>query len=196
MPRGKSARKLNFKPAVTSFVPKGKKADGKITLLDEEIEAIHLMDVLGLYQEDAAKSMEVSRPTFTRIIKSARQKLATALVGGYEIELEDTKEDFVVAVCSSSADTVEVGSPKTDFIFLYRFLNAESQLLEVIRNPITTQDQKPAAILPPFLLEKKVNIFAGSRVGEGLKSSLISKGIRVCVIESLDELRSLFSREN
>ena len=46
------------------------------------MEALYLMDLLGLYQEAAAEKMEVSRPTFARIIKSARHKVALALAWG------------------------------------------------------------------------------------------------------------------
>jgi predicted DNA-binding protein (UPF0251 family) len=33
----------------------------------------------------------VSRPTFTRIVKGAREKIANALVSGYKIEIEDVQ---------------------------------------------------------------------------------------------------------
>ncbi len=51
-----------------------------ILFLAEEYESIKLIDYEGLDQTKAAKLMHVSRPTFTRIYKRARVKLATALV--------------------------------------------------------------------------------------------------------------------
>jgi len=45
-----------------------------ILLTKDEIETIRLADFEGLYQEDAAREMEVSRPTFSRILNSARKK--------------------------------------------------------------------------------------------------------------------------
>jgi len=59
------------------------------TLSKDEIEAIRLADFEGLYQEDAAKEMEVSRPTFSRILSSARKKIANALINGKAIEIEN-----------------------------------------------------------------------------------------------------------
>ncbi len=48
----------------------------------EELEAIRLKDREGLDQETCAQHMQVSRPTFHRIIRSARHKVAQALTQG------------------------------------------------------------------------------------------------------------------
>ena len=58
-------------------------------LTKDEIEAIRLADFEGLYQEDAAKEMEISRPTFSRILNSARKKIANALILGKAIEIQN-----------------------------------------------------------------------------------------------------------
>jgi len=46
----------------------------------DEFEAIRLADKEGLHHKEAAQQMGISRPTFSRIIASARSKIATALV--------------------------------------------------------------------------------------------------------------------
>jgi rubrerythrin len=43
---------------------------------------------MGLYQEDAATRMNVSRQTFGRIVESARRKVADALVNGKALKIE------------------------------------------------------------------------------------------------------------
>jgi predicted DNA-binding protein (UPF0251 family) len=48
----------------------------------DELEALCLTDLGGLYQEEAVGSMEVSRQTFGRIVSTARRKVAEALAGG------------------------------------------------------------------------------------------------------------------
>jgi len=53
----------------------------------EELEAIRLMDLEGLEQEDAAKQMGVSRRTFTRELNSSRSKIADSLLHGKAIEI-------------------------------------------------------------------------------------------------------------
>jgi hypothetical protein len=155
-------------------------------LLHEEIEAIYMMDVLGLYQEDAAKSMEISRPTFTRILKNARQKLATALVGGYEINIEDSKDDLVIAFCSSDKQKFENIDLLQQFILFFRVKDNSTELIKVIDNHVNKDRLKPAIVLPKVLLDNRVNIFISSKIGEGLKNSLISKGIKPIIRESLD----------
>jgi len=46
----------------------------------DEFEALRLSDCENLKQEEAARRMKVSRPTFSRINSSARRKVADALV--------------------------------------------------------------------------------------------------------------------
>ena len=58
-----------------------------VVLEADEIEALKLSDLEGLYHEDAARKMNISRQTFGRIISSARKKTAEALVGGKAIRL-------------------------------------------------------------------------------------------------------------
>ncbi|WP_456489275.1 DUF134 domain-containing protein [Caminibacter pacificus] len=60
----------------------------KVFLNEDELEAIRLMDYEGLYQEDVAKEMGVSRPTISRILKEARAKIADALLNGKSIEIK------------------------------------------------------------------------------------------------------------
>jgi predicted DNA-binding protein (UPF0251 family) len=60
-----------------------------INLSKDEMEAIRLADFEEMYQEDAAREMEISRPTFSRILNSARKKIATALIEGRAIEIEN-----------------------------------------------------------------------------------------------------------
>ena len=47
------------------------------------------MDLEGLYQAQAADMMEVSRPTFARIISNAREKIAFALINGKNLEIKE-----------------------------------------------------------------------------------------------------------
>jgi predicted DNA-binding protein (UPF0251 family) len=46
----------------------------------DELEALRLADLEGLYQETAAARMGVSRPTFARILGRARTAVARALI--------------------------------------------------------------------------------------------------------------------
>jgi uncharacterized protein len=60
----------------------------EVILAIDEFEAIKLADLEGLYQEQAAEKMNVSRQTFGRIIDSAHKKVAEALVKGKALKIE------------------------------------------------------------------------------------------------------------
>ena len=59
-----------------------------VNLTLEEFEAIRLVDLEGMDQEEAAFQMGVSRKTLWNDLKSARKKIATALINGYAIRIE------------------------------------------------------------------------------------------------------------
>lgn len=59
-----------------------------VVLSYDEYESIRLTDYEGLEQAQAAEQMNISRPTFTRIYKSARRVIAKAFVEGKAIFIE------------------------------------------------------------------------------------------------------------
>ena len=90
MPRPIKWRRVSFIPGVTYFKPAGipMRALAEVCLTMEEAEAIRLKDLEALEQEEGAVKMNVSRPTFQRILNSARQKVASALLNGKAIRIE------------------------------------------------------------------------------------------------------------
>ncbi|HHY97519.1 MAG TPA: DUF134 domain-containing protein [Firmicutes bacterium] len=90
MPRPPKFRRVEFLPEVTVFKPAGVPTRDleEIILSVEELEAIRLKDLEGLEQEDCAERMQVSRPTFQRVLSLAREKVATALVEGKALRVE------------------------------------------------------------------------------------------------------------
>ena len=63
----------------------------RISLAVDELEAIRLKDLESMEQERAAATMNISQPTFHRIIQSAHNKVADALVNGKAIRIEGGK---------------------------------------------------------------------------------------------------------
>lgn len=59
-----------------------------VYLTYEELEAIRLVDLEGMDQQEAAFHMGVSRKTLWNDLKSARRKVAQALINGYAIRIE------------------------------------------------------------------------------------------------------------
>jgi len=90
MPRKKCCRKVSQLPGTTYYKPRGipmMKLKEVVLNLDE-FEALRLADHLGMYQEEAAGKMGISRQTFGRIIDSAHEKIADALVNSKALRIE------------------------------------------------------------------------------------------------------------
>jgi predicted DNA-binding protein (UPF0251 family) len=90
MPRPFCCRRIAGKPAASIFKPIAipvRELEEVVMTLDE-FEALRLADLDGLYQEQAAEQMNVSRTTFSRIIESAHRKTADALVHGKALRIE------------------------------------------------------------------------------------------------------------
>ena len=90
MPRPQKDRKVFQPPIFTEFKPigiGGNMLDDVVMSIDE-YEAFRLADYLGMSQEEAAEEMEISRPTFTRLIESARKKVADMVVNGKRLRIE------------------------------------------------------------------------------------------------------------
>ena len=84
MPRPFCKRFVGWQPRVALFKPAGIPA-GELELVVlslDEVEALRLADLNGLYQEQAAPKMAVSRSAYARILESARRKIADALIHG------------------------------------------------------------------------------------------------------------------
>ncbi|BAL80408.1 DUF134 domain-containing protein [Caldisericum exile] len=97
MTRPRFRRRIGWLPRVDYFTPvldKGSQVESVVLTLDE-VEAIRLADLEGLYQEEAAKRMNISRQTFGRIIDSAHKKIADAIVNGKAIRIAGGPVEFV-----------------------------------------------------------------------------------------------------
>ncbi|MFB6342912.1 DUF134 domain-containing protein [Saccharicrinis sp. FJH62] len=96
MSRPKRLRKISNPPRIRGMNPFGYYGALKdpVQLYHEEYEAIRLLDYEGMNQEDAAKLMDVSRPTLTRIYDSARKKIAISFTEARQIQIEGGQAYF------------------------------------------------------------------------------------------------------
>ncbi|OHE59453.1 MAG: hypothetical protein A2Z47_08635 [Thermodesulfovibrio sp. RBG_19FT_COMBO_42_12] len=90
MARPKCKRLVTGLPEANYFKPRGIPLYQleEIVLTVDEFEAIKLADSEGLYHEEAAEKMGISRQTFGRVIESARKKVAQALTKGKALKIE------------------------------------------------------------------------------------------------------------
>ena len=91
-------RRVDFIPEITYFRPAeiSPGAVEEVCLSVEEAEAIRLKDLEGLEQEMCAERMNISRPTFHRVLGSARHKVADALLNGKAIRIEGGKFEMAI----------------------------------------------------------------------------------------------------
>jgi len=90
MVRPKICRRVLLNPNFVYFKPQGIPLRGlkEIILTVEEFEAIRLKDLEGLEQFECSKKMNVSQPTFHRIVSLARKKISDAIINGKAIKIE------------------------------------------------------------------------------------------------------------
>lgn len=89
MVRPRKCRRVCFEPNVTYFKPRAVPLSEleEVELAVDEFEAIRLKDLEGLEQEGAAKKMNISQPTFHRLLETGRKKVADALINGKAIKI-------------------------------------------------------------------------------------------------------------
>ncbi len=71
------------------FKPQGRpmSALDRLDLTLDGLEALRLADLEGLYQEEAARRMGISRATYARVLATARKVVAEALIHGKAVEI-------------------------------------------------------------------------------------------------------------
>lgn len=77
-------RCIGFNPGILCFKPCGQRGQtlATVELRTDELEALRLMDFEGLYQEESAQRMGISRTTLSRTLVTARYKVVDALLNG------------------------------------------------------------------------------------------------------------------
>jgi predicted DNA-binding protein (UPF0251 family) len=94
MVRPRLCRNVKFNPQVNYFKPQGipVRCLEVVEMSLEEMEALRLKNLEGLEQTEAAQKMDTSQSTFARILASANQKTADALINGKAIRIEQNNK--------------------------------------------------------------------------------------------------------
>ena len=90
MARPTCPRRITHSPRATYYKPAGIPLCElrEVELGADELEAIRLAGVEGLYHTEAAARMGVSRQTFDRIVLRAHKKIGAALVNGQALRIQ------------------------------------------------------------------------------------------------------------
>jgi uncharacterized protein len=87
--RCRGMRWVNHPHDTKDFTPDGyQQPQNTIILKIYELEALRLVDLEDLTQEEAAAMMGVSRKTLWNDLQKARKKVINALVNGYQISIQ------------------------------------------------------------------------------------------------------------
>jgi predicted DNA-binding protein (UPF0251 family) len=90
MPRPRKRRNLSAEAEVTYFKPAGiRKCELEIVeIFEDEYEALKLKDLDNLEQAECALRMQISQPTFHRLLNGARKKIAEGIIKGKAIKIK------------------------------------------------------------------------------------------------------------
>lgn len=90
MPRPRIPRAVCGYPLNSCFKPNGVAMSEleQVSLGVDEFEALRLVDLQGMQQQQAAQQMQVSRQTFANILKSARLKVVDCLTQGKALMMQ------------------------------------------------------------------------------------------------------------
>ena len=114
MPRPVRKRTIYQKPKYCRFRP-DHETEEEVNLTLDELEAVRLSDLIHLDQSEGAERMNIARTTFQKILNSAHEKIADALVNGKTLEIEGGNvllEDDPIYGCCSDRTIAKVGSVK------------------------------------------------------------------------------------
>lgn len=76
---------LGVVPPITGFTPNPSTSTNAVFIEFAEVEALRLVDMEGMSQEEAGEKMGISRGTIWRLVQNARRKTAQALSEGRPI---------------------------------------------------------------------------------------------------------------
>ena len=109
MPRRKRHRYVRGEPPISVYKPAGipiKELQEILVTLDE-YEAVRLADLEGMNQREACEVMQISQPTFNRILSSARSKIAKGIVEGHVLRIEGGK--YILSDGSGGLQCIDCG---------------------------------------------------------------------------------------
>ncbi|MBN2194935.1 MAG: DUF134 domain-containing protein [Polyangiaceae bacterium] len=90
MPRPPKPRAVAHPPATEYFKPRGipmAELEERVLALDE-LEALRLVDLESMSQEEAGEAMGISRGTIGRLLERGRRTVVDALLHGHALRIE------------------------------------------------------------------------------------------------------------
>ncbi|MBQ1371361.1 MAG: DUF134 domain-containing protein [Oscillospiraceae bacterium] len=187
MARKVQRRRIAAYPEHWQFTTAGEAGDSEEILLRlDEFEAIRLLDLEGLTQEECAGRMGVSRPTVTAIYESARRKLAELLVLGKPLRISGGSYFIDVgaeAVSRKGRNSMRIAvTYENGQIFQHFGHTAEFKLYDVADGKIVSSQLVPTngsghGALAGFLKAAQADALICGGIGMGAQMALSEAGI-------------------
>lgn len=155
----------------------------EILLGFDEAEALRLADLEGLYHEAAARLMNVSRPTFGRIVETARRKVADAIINGKALRLEGGE----ITIARTGETIMKIATPSINGLIDEHFGHCKEFLVFSVTDKRLVSEQPipskegcgcKSGIAVDLARAGVTHLVAGN-MGEGAVRVLASHGIQV-----------------
>jgi uncharacterized protein len=85
-----------------------------VPLRPDELEALRLADLEGLYQEACARRMGISRTTLSRTLAEARRKVTDALINGKRLVVAPIQEREATDAARDEPPVPDEQAPQSD----------------------------------------------------------------------------------
>ena len=191
MPRPTRLKTIRDLPQALAFVASDEQNfedKPSITLNLEEWECLRLVDYQGIDQEEAAASLDVSRQLLQMLLRSARQKVARALVEVLPLYIRDGHYTYTDSIGDSNNDrSNEMKVAVTCFqdeVFAHFGRTPEFAIFQVEDGKIVKEERVAApteghGALAGFLKTQNVNTLICGGIGGGAINALRAAGIEV-----------------
>ncbi len=191
MPRPIRLKTIRDLPQVLAFAASDEQNledKPSITLNLEEWECLRLVDYQGVDQEKAAKSLDISRQLLQMLLRSARQKVARALVEVLPLYIRDGHYTYTNAVgepkINRSDDMKVAVTCFHDEVFAHFGRTPEFAIYQVEDGKIVKEERVAApaeghGALVGFLKTQNVNTLICGGIGGGAVNALRAAGIEV-----------------
>lgn len=127
--RPKKVRYIQTMPKTLQFSPRGRPGrPEEVELNIDQFEALKLTDFQGFSQSEGAIAMQLSRPSFGRLLREARRLIADGLVNGKIIKI--SQRDVQIGVRKVELTT------KTFQEELDKFKQRNAKMLKEIRKAV------------------------------------------------------------
>ena len=191
MPRPCCLRHIDVRPGVVCFKPTGVPGHllEEVVLTLDELEALRLADLDGLYQEEAAARMKISRPTFARIVEAARRKVADALIHGKALRFEGGA--VVLKTKELKGNSMKIAIPVGEYLGLespvfghfgsapaFALVDAETMSVEAIGNDDQSHVHGSCSPMRALAGARPQAVIVGG-IGMGALMGLRAAGIKV-----------------